>query len=211
MQKYLSFEHKAAYHTLNEKTSTTKRVWIVFHGYGQLAEYFIKKFKVLNPKTNFIIAPQGLSKFYREGFTGRVGASWMTKEDRRTDIKNQQYYLRTVMENESITEHTCFELILFGFSQGAATMSRFAAYNNLPFSKLIIWAGNFAHELTQEDVQCWKHSYTIDLFMGKQDPLFDFANTNEQLQKIKKLTGKPCNVTWFDGKHEIVPTLLKDI
>ena len=47
--------------------------------------------------------------------------------------------------------------------------------------------------------------------MGKQDPLFNFNNTNEQLQKIKKMTGKPCNVTWFDGKHEIVPTLLKDI
>ena len=40
-----------------------------------------------------IIAPQGLHKFYLEGTSGRVGASWMTKENREDDIKNYLVYL----------------------------------------------------------------------------------------------------------------------
>ena len=37
------------------------------------------------------MAPEGLSRFYLEGFSGKVGATWMTREDRLNDIDN---YLR---------------------------------------------------------------------------------------------------------------------
>ena len=97
MQQHIHMKIKCSFRTLNRLTDTTERVWLVFHGYGQLSEYFIKKFEGLDPEKNFIIAPQGLSKYYVNGVSGRVGASWMTKEDRLTEIENQYTYLDQVL------------------------------------------------------------------------------------------------------------------
>ena len=48
MQKHQIIVPKTAkYFTLGELNENTETVWFVIHGYGQLAEYFIKKFKVL--------------------------------------------------------------------------------------------------------------------------------------------------------------------
>ena len=89
MEREINISLKTKYSTYGKFSDRTEKIWFVCHGYGQLAEYFIKNFEVLDAETNYVIAPQGLSKFYLKGFTGRVGASWMTKEDRLTDIENQ--------------------------------------------------------------------------------------------------------------------------
>ena len=87
----------ATYHTLGD-TKTAKTIWFVLHGYGMLAEYFIKKFEpILNDET-CIIAPEGLSKFYTQGFYGRVGATWMTKQDREVEIRDYINYLNQLYE-----------------------------------------------------------------------------------------------------------------
>ncbi|MEP5069833.1 MAG: esterase, partial [Crocinitomicaceae bacterium] len=138
MQQYhLDVLIKASYHTLNELTEKTERVWLVFHGYGQLAGHFIKKFKDLDPAKNFIVAPQGLSKYYLDGVYGRVGASWMTKEDRLTEIQNQYAYIDALLKK--IGDLSDKQLIYFGFSQGTATMGRYAAHAKIPFHQMIIW------------------------------------------------------------------------
>jgi len=69
-QHYIDVTLKATFYTQNKLSPSTKRIWLIFHGYGQLSEYFLRKFHTLDPETNFLIAPQGLSKFYLEGFTG---------------------------------------------------------------------------------------------------------------------------------------------
>ena len=58
------FKSYASYITLNKLTPKTKNIWIIFHGYGQLSKFFIRRFDILDQNENFIIAPQGLSKFY---------------------------------------------------------------------------------------------------------------------------------------------------
>ena len=100
---------------MNELTEATERIWLVFHGYGQLAEYFIKKFEDLDPTKNFIIAPQGLSKYYLQGVYGRVGASWMTKEDRLTEIANQYAYIDEVLK--AVGDISGKQLIFWIFSR----------------------------------------------------------------------------------------------
>ena len=49
-QYHIPISIKASYYTLNKLTEDTERIWLVFHGYGQLAEYFIKKFEGLDPE-----------------------------------------------------------------------------------------------------------------------------------------------------------------
>ena len=142
MQKHITVPIRTPYHTLNTLTHKTETIWFACHGQGQLAEYFIKKFEGLDPNKHFIIAPQGISKYYLNGFTGRVGASWMTKEDRLTEIDNQQVLLQTIWNHE-VGEARGKRIIFFGFSQGVATISRFAAFSKLPFDTLVLWSGGF--------------------------------------------------------------------
>jgi predicted esterase len=149
-QHQVNLSINAPFFTLNKLTNKTERVWLVFHGYGQLSQYFIKKFEVLDPKKNFIIAPQGLSKYYLDGFYGRVGASWMTKEDRLTDIQNQYSYIDSILK--AVGDISEKQLIYFGFSQGTATMGRYAGHAQIPFQKMIIWLAPFLLTLNHKRI-----------------------------------------------------------
>ncbi len=210
IEKHLDFEISAPYCTLNRLRSTTKKIWLVFHGYGMLSRYFINKFRILDKRYNFVIAPQGLSRFYLEGFTGRVGSSWMTKEDRLTEIENQQRYLRAIIDREIITNNF-EELIILGFSQGAATASRFAAFSGIDFSKLIIWSGKFPEDIAREDVAHWSDDLVIRYFTGTKDPFLKEVKIPDQHEVIKRLTGIEIEKTEFDGEHELIPDLLLTI
>ena len=66
MEKHhLKVSRTARYFTLGELNEQTKNVWFVCHGYGQLAEYFIRNFEAINDGENLIVAPEALSRFYR--------------------------------------------------------------------------------------------------------------------------------------------------
>ena len=210
MEKHLDITISASYSTLNELTEDTERIWLAFHGYGMLSQYFIKKFEVLDPKRNFIVAPQGLSKYYLEGFYGRVGASWMTKEDRLTEIDNQQRYIKAVLAKEGVNPDNA-EIIMFGFSQGTATATRFGAFSGLPFSKLILWSGTFPEDLPPEQVQHWPEELPIHFLVGTEDPFYKKGMEEEQKALVKRITGKTLQFTSFEGKHEVIPELLLQI
>ncbi|MEO8211039.1 MAG: phospholipase, partial [bacterium] len=77
---------KSARFYLNEPSKKNiKSVWIVLHGYAQLAKDFINEFDFLSDEDTLIITPEGLSKFY---FKDKIAASWMTKEDRSNEIND---------------------------------------------------------------------------------------------------------------------------
>lgn len=209
-EKHIKYEHTAPYYRLNEFTQTTKRIWVVFHGYGQLARFFIRKFAVLNPSENVIIAPQGLSKYYLEGFSGRVGANWMTKEDRLNDIENQYAYLDRVFEEEKI-DATSLELVYFGFSQGVATMCRYAAYSRRTFGQMIVWAGTIPPELDAIDFDFMSGSEKVTYYTGKDDPFYESGMEERQLSRIKEVMNVSAEAIWFEGRHEVLPELLSNI
>lgn len=207
MQKHIDISVSTPYFTLNELTDTTKNIWLVCHGQGQLAEYFIKKWEGLNPHENYVIAPQGLSKYYLNGFTGRVGASWMTKEDRLTEIDNQQSLLKLIWEKE-VGDPGDRRIFFFGFSQGVATISRFVAYSKIPFHKLILWAGGFAHDVTREDFQHLAGTEQVSYFTSREDPFFEEPMIEKQRKLVVDAMGLEPEITFYDGGHKVVGELL---
>ncbi len=208
-ENQLEVSIKAPYFTLNELTPKTERVWLTFHGYGQLAQFFIKKFEALDPAKNFIIAPQGLSKYYLDGFYGRVGASWMTKEDRLTEIENQYRYIKSVLDD--IGDISNSKLIYFGFSQGTATMGRFAAWSKMPFHKMIIWAGTFPPDIEPNAFNFLTGSEEITYFTSREDPFFKEEMIENQNKVVSEATGKTPELNWYKGGHTVVPELLTKI
>ncbi|MFY0686492.1 MAG: alpha/beta hydrolase [Cyclobacteriaceae bacterium] len=209
-QHHLATTIQASYCTLNELTDQTKCVWIVFHGQGMLAQYFIKKFEGLDSAEHFVIAPQGLSKYYLEGYTGRVGACWMTKEDRLTEIDNQQSYLKAVVEQE-LGDFRTEKLILFGFSQGAATACRFGAFSGIRFHQLVLWAGLFPDDLPKEAVDHWSSDLDITYFFADDDPFMRPGLKEMQQQLIERAVGRTPRTVEYTGGHRVISELLAEI
>src|SRR3989344_4462325 len=130
-QKNIVIPKTARYFILNELSEKIEQVWFVCHGYAQLANYFINNFDELDKSKNLIIAPEGLHRFYWKGFSERVVASWMTKEDRESDIEDYVNYLNVVYDEViSSIKNKNVKINILGFSQGTATVCRWLANDN---------------------------------------------------------------------------------
>lgn len=193
---------------MGELNNETRQVWFVLHGYGQLARYFITKFSVLTERNICIIAPEGLSRFYLEpiasrAVTGnnRVGATWMTAENRLVDIENHLHFLDTVYK-EVMATFSNLPVTLLGFSQGVATASRWALQTPELFTRIILWAGIFPLDMDFTRGKEILSKKEVILVYGKDDPYI----TDHRLTEITHLTGKlgidPPVIT-FRGGHEI--------
>lgn len=198
---------QARYFTLGTLHSQTPAIWLVCHGYGQLASYFIRHFQPLADAGHFVVAPEGLSRFYLQGSSGRVGASWMTKEDRQTDIANYVEYLSAVYKTAS-KGNTQVPLHLLGFSQGVATISRWATLSGVSFQQLVLWAGVFPPDLPIELSAAALTERKVSVVYGTRDPFLEQARIDEQLLLLKKMSIQPELIS-FDGKHEISADVLK--
>ena len=204
----VTFNFNARYFKLGEINQHTRAVWFVLHGYGQLAQYFLTKFKVLADHKACVIAPEGLSRFYLEDVntrnqTGnnRVGATWMTRENRLMDIDNYILFLNTVYKTE-LSSHPKTPVTLLGFSQGAATVSRWALQDSIGYERLILWAGIFPNDMDFEKGKEVFKSKIVHQVYGSKDPFL----TDGRLEEMKTLSvkiGVTSAAIVFDGGHEL--------
>src|SRR2546425_708962 len=97
-EHHIGVARTARYFTLGNSSSGVGEVWFACHGYGQLAARFLEKLRVLDGGRRYLVAPEGLSRFYLSGSPTerRVGASWMTREDRLAEIEDYVRYLDAV-------------------------------------------------------------------------------------------------------------------
>ncbi len=202
-KNHLIVEKTATYFTIGNP-DTAKNIFIVIHGYGMLAEYFIKKFEVLNDGDTCVIAPEGLSKFYTQGFYGRVGASWMTKEDRETEIKDYINYLNRLY-TEVIKDNTKVNII--GFSQGGATVSRWIADNKVRIDNFILWSSIFPEDM---NFKTFGRNFKSYIVFGTHD---EFAKPEHFTQQKKLLANNNIKVQIieFEGPHDIPKDVLLEL
>ena len=209
MSKYsITVSKKARYYQIGEASPSIKKVWIVLHGYAMLSEFFIKKFQNLDDGNTLIIAPEALNRFYIDGQYIRVGASWMTKEERITDIKENNAYLNSLAKQVfDKIGHTNFSLNVLGFSQGGAAACRWVFSSPIKFNNLILWAGDIPKDtLTVENKKKWS-TINTHLIMGTQDFLIPEEMKARFVDLIKKY-GINYSVTKYDGGHKIYPDVL---
>lgn len=204
MEHHIDFNFSAPYYTLNELSEQTTDLWIVCPGYGQLAKYFIRRFDVFDAQKHFVVALQGLSKFYLPD-QKHVGASWMTKEDRETELKNQRSYFDAVMRSAwQGRELADFNVHLMGFSQGVSMISRMAAYAKIDFKTLILWAGGFPPELAKADFSHLGAQSKLKVVIGTEDEFYALnKNYQAEVDRMEVAIGLKPNIITFEGKHEM--------
>lgn len=211
MEHHIGFNFSAPYYTLNELNDRTTDVWITCPGYGQLGKYFIRRFDVFDSQKHFVIALQGLSKFYLPD-QKNVGASWMTKEDRETDMQNQKSYFDAVI-SEVFQERLLknYHVHLMGFSQGVSMISRMAAYSKIDFQTLVLWAGGFPPELEPADFEHVSGDSKLKVILGADDEFYALdKNYQPEVDKMQNTIGLKPEITVFDGIHEVKREVLAE-
>lgn len=195
----------ARYFTLGELNQHTKEVWFVLHGYAQLASDFIQDFEALNDGTRFIVAPEGLNKFYARGFGGKPVATWMTSEDREAEIRDYINYLNTLYQ--ALQLPTACKIVVLGFSQGVATASRFIHNNQSGVDEFIIYSGEIAAELVNP-ISTQIRNKKITYVTGNNDPFI----TPEKHQNVYALMHQlNAKIIEFDGGHEVKGDVLQKL
>ena len=210
-RNYLDVTKRAKYYQIGKANSSVKKVWMVFHGYAMLSEFFIKKFEVLNDNETLIIAPEALNRFYITENFSRVGASWMTKEDRENDIIENNRYIESLYQNiVSQIGHSDFQLNVLGFSQGSPTACRWIFSSMLNVKNLIVWAGDIPKDTLIEQNKAQWDSFNTYLVMGEKDQLIT-EELSLGFQKIISDFKLNYSLVKYDGDHRIFPDVLKNI
>ncbi len=191
-----------------EKIQTNEpitHVLFAFHGYGQLVTYFKRKFAALNLPNTLIVFPEGMHRFYLNGSSGRVGASWMTKEWRENDIQENNQALNTLFQHIN-AKYNPAKISVLGFSQGGATAARWVAASSFQCDHFIAWGSVFPPDLIDEKNELVATKKTA--VFGNQDPYFPTT----ELEKIQTdYTKQNFKCVIFEGAHDIEATTLKTI
>lgn len=111
--------------------------WFTCHGYGQLAETHIKKFNEFVSKGHSVISVEGMNRFYWQGVSGRLAATWMTSRFRLDEIRDNNTFLSSIYNTHYNKERN----ILLGFSQGGTTIWRWIHERRPDFDVFINYAG----------------------------------------------------------------------
>ncbi|MGY6522486.1 MAG: alpha/beta hydrolase [Mongoliitalea sp.] len=210
MKASIRYEHQAHYYTSHLVNRREKDIWIVLHGYGQLSSFFLKKFEPVFSEDILFLAPEATNYSYLQGFSGRVGANWMTKHEREAAIANNNRYLNAVLQMQVLKFEKVPNIHILGFSQGAATATRWAAQLSLPVTSLVLWSGGFAHDLDLNAAGNRLRESQIYVVQGAQDEFITEESKQKQAELISTL-GLSVNYKSFDGGHELNMEVFKEI
>ena len=208
-EHHIVVSRTARYFTLGPQDAAARDVWFVLHGQAQLAEQFIRHFEAIDDGRRLVVAPEALSRSYAHstppapGETPRVGATWMTREDRESEISDYVGYLdalyaavfaRVPREDARVT--------VLGFSQGAATASRWVALGTATADRLVCWGGALAHDIALGDAGEGLRGAALTLVVGADD---EYATPAVVAAEEARLTahGVAYRTRRFVGGHRI--------
>jgi predicted esterase len=240
-EHHLTVERTARYFTLEPGEAGAREVWLVCHGYSQLAERFLRQLTALDDGRRLVVAPEALSRFYlhedeapgatappagppraeairtaaprpsgAHALGGRVGATWMTREDRLSEIADYVAYLDALARHLfRRVERAATTLRVLGFSQGGATATRWAAQGTTRVDELILWGSHLPPDLDLA-VAPGLGTTPVRLVWGLDDPYYDGARVEADRLRLAD-AGTPCRITTYHGGHHISRSALAAI
>ncbi len=209
-ERHIRVTRTARYFVLGDRSQAAD-VWFVCHGYGQLAARFLKRFEPIAEGPRLVVAPEGLSRFYVGSGERRdqpVGATWMTREDRLHEIADYVKYLDAVYADVVGDGPPPGRVRALGFSQGAATASRWAALGTARLDELVLWGGELPPDLDLAAAAARLARLRITLVAGTEDEYITpklIAGIGRRLKE----QGLPFRTQVFEGGHEIEPAALQ--
>jgi predicted esterase len=204
----ISTSKTARYYSLGILSRDTKNIWFVFHGYGQLAKDFLSEFEVISDKRNLFVAVEALNRFYFKGFSGKVGASWMTKEARNDEIEDYIVLISSIFKKIiGEIDRTQLKINVLGFSQGTHTAVRWINSSKIPVENLILWSGAFPHDVDYAESSDYWSNVKTKIVLGSKDKMIDQETFIKELEFLK-INNLDIELINFHGGHQIDGKLL---
>ena len=217
MQEHsLSVYRTARYFVLGDPSGPVEAVWMACHGYGQHPAYFLRHFRAVEAPHRLIVAPEGLSRFYRDDAEGRhqrVGASWMTREARLAEIDDYVRLLDAVyaevLERAGLVRA---RLTALGFSQGGATAARWLTASpmlrGLHDARLVLWGSVLPHDLDLAAHRAAMDRVRLTLVAGREDPHATPERVATEEARLHE-HGIPYDLVRFEGEHRLDTDVLR--
>lgn len=162
-----------------------------------------------------IVAPEALNRYYTDGRVAphtadsEVGATWMTREDRLNDIEDYVRYLDLLcaqvlrgVERERVA------LIALGFSQGAATVARWAARTAYAPDCVVLWGSLLPPEL--EPAPRMFGAARLILAAGESDAAVPHERLAKEHARLAA-AGVEHEVFRYDGGHRVERVALAEL
>lgn len=208
----------ARYYVLGTPGARTEEVWIACHGYGQLAASFAKAVGPLQDDggQRVVVVPEALSRFYlddpnkRHGPDSPVGAAWMTREDRESEIADNIAYLDDLTTEVRRDIGPSVAIVALGFSQGVATVCRWAALGRTEIRRLILWGGTLPNDLPTGLGKELFRGAAVVMVAGRRDSLVSPAAIDRDVADLGG-QGVSVRVVRFDGGHTLNTETLRGL
>jgi len=211
LRHHIRVARTARYYTLGSGGEGVDEAWFALHGYRQAARRFARRFEVLDAPERIVVVPEALSRFYvdpspgRHGPEHRVGASWMTREDRDNEIADYVAYLDALADEVAARVAPAVRRrVVLGFSQGAHTASRWVVLGRAAAQELVLWGAGLATDLTPNALAAGLEGVQVTFVRGARDKFRDRREEEAQDAMLKEL-GVPFRVLFHPGEHEIAP------
>lgn len=211
----------ARYYLVGSPNPLVRNLWFVCHGYTQLAAEFGGVFQALEDDTRLIVIPEAMSRFYLDTRPGhsagsKVGATWLTREDRQTEIADTVAYLDGLYERilEELASHgvdrDMIRVSALGFSQGGPVVARWAANGNAVIDRLVPWAHAIPQDVNVRALGERRPKLTIDVVYGTRDR-FIGEDAIEEERAVMESSGVPYRMHPFSGGHTLNIAMLRKL
>jgi predicted esterase len=218
---HITVPRTARYYQIGAAGQSIRDVWVLCHGFSQLAADFAVPFLALADPSRLFAVPEGLSRFYldtRPGHSGasRVGALWMTREDRDAEISDIVTYLDTLYEKilgelaEHGVERDRVRVHALGFSQGGPAVCRWAARGSAVIDHLVPWAHAIPQDVNIRALGERRPYLRIDMVYGTRDRFIGEDAVAEQ-RAVLDASDVPFLMRSFKGGHALNLPMLREL
>jgi predicted esterase len=198
----LTVPRSARYYTLGGEGDVGE-VWVVLHGFGQLAGRFIRDFAAAASPQRLVVAPEALSRYYTDHASRKVGATWMTSEDRLAEIADYVRYLDLLVDELRVTLAPRVErLEVHAFSQGAATACRWVALGRHQADRLVLWGGGVPPDLDLAAHGARLSRTGLTMVIGDRDEFISEEAVADQAARLEA-EGVSFKLQRFSGGHVV--------
>ncbi len=213
--RHITIERRVRFGVLEPRVRPVAEIWFALHGYHQLAHRFLRHFRPIHQGARCIIAPEGLHRHYIDHESRRVGASWMTSEDRLTDIGDYVGYLDRlhahVLSEESRQRpggSAPPRIVALGFSQGVHTLSRWLAFGRARIDRAILWGSTVPPDLDLSEHGNTLSAADLHLVVGDEDEYYDRAAIETHEARLRR-AGIRFTSHGYEGGHRLDADLLR--
>ena len=197
----LTTARRARYYTSGGLNGVAPDTWIVLHGFGQLAAEFLSFFESIATPERLVVAPEALNRFYVDpgtsgtGADAKVGATWMTREDREREIDDYVDFLDAVWAETAAASP---RLTVLGSQESPRRAAGRSAAGR--FHRLVAWAGQLPADVNPARLRALPGG--LVLVTGTTDEYATWVGDGDPGVRLAA-AGVSVEVLSFDGGHRL--------